>query len=410
MALERVRFLHSSDWQLEQPLGGVTQVPAELHEELLQAPYRAAERVVDRAIREQVDFLVLTGDLLCTETASPYALEFLLRQFERLAEQQVAVYWLGGRLDDPELWPAPLELPENVHRFPVDRLEEFTHLRDGETIAVLVGRSHRPEAEFRAADYAGKGAVPRVALVYGTLSAKALEAKGVSYWALGGRATYERLLEGRTAACYAGSPQGRSPGQTQPHGPVLVELKFGEAELRRLRSDVWSWRHERIELPAGAESSGLEQAIRQRLSELTKDESVQGLLLTWAVVCEGRLARQLREGMEQARLLPALHAQARIDAKWTLAVESAPPVIPAQAWDEDSVCGDFLRAVRELQQQPESWRRLETQLPAEPLREVLLEQLQQLSAEEQGELWQHVAALGMDLLRGDMTLSTASGD
>ena len=56
---------------------------------------------------------------------------------------------------------------------------------------------------------------------------------------------------------------------------------------------------------------------------------------------------------------------------------SEPAAIPAELWEEDSVCGDFLRAVRELQQQPESWRKLETYLPAEPVRDVLLDQLKQ---------------------------------
>ena len=187
MSLERVRFLHSSDWQLEQPLGGVAEVPAELHDEFLRAPYRAVERVVELAVRERVDFVVLTGNLLCLDAASPHVLEFLLQQFERLAEQQIAVYWLGGAEDDPDLWPAQLELPASVHTFPVGRVEQVTHVRDGETIAVLVGQSYRRDAAFRAADYVGSGKTPRVALVHGALQAKSLEASGISYWALGGR-------------------------------------------------------------------------------------------------------------------------------------------------------------------------------------------------------------------------------
>jgi hypothetical protein len=175
-----------------------------------------------------------------------------------------------------------------------------------------------------------------------------------------------------------------------------------------LGSEEWSWCRERIELPAGADSPALEQAIRQRLGQLTSEESAQGLLLTWSVVCDGPLARRLREGTEQARLLPALRAQARADAKWTLAVEAESPAIPTEEWEEDSVCGEFLRAVSELQQQPESWRKLESQLPDEPLRDILLDQLKQLSAEQRRELWQQVAVLGRELLRGEMTLSTAS--
>ena len=124
MSLERVRFLHSSDWQIEQPLGGVPEVPAELHDEFLRAPYRAAERVVELAIRERVDFLVLTGNLLCLESASPHALEFLMQQFERLAEQQITVYWLGGREDDPDLWPANWNCRPTCGRFPWGELSK----------------------------------------------------------------------------------------------------------------------------------------------------------------------------------------------------------------------------------------------------------------------------------------------
>ena len=113
------------------------------------------------------------------------------------------------------------------------------------------------------------------------------------------------------------------------------------------------------------------------------------------------------DGTEQARLLPTLYSQARTDAKWTLAIRTEPAPLPVEAWDEDSVCGDFLRAVRELQQQPESWRNLELETLDPPLRDLLAGQLQQLSPEEQQTLWQEVAAVGRDLLRGELTPAAA---
>ena len=119
MSRQPIRFLHSSDWQLEKPLGGVPEVPSELREAFLDAPYLAAERVVQAAIDQHVDFVVLTGNLLPIETASPYTFEFLLRQFQRLSEQEIPVYWLGGQHDDLDLWPAQLDLPAHVKLFPV---------------------------------------------------------------------------------------------------------------------------------------------------------------------------------------------------------------------------------------------------------------------------------------------------
>ncbi len=407
MALERVRFLHSSDWRLEEPLGGVRYIPAPLHDEFLQAPFRAAERVIDLAIRERVDFLILTGDLLRHETASPYALEFLLQQFERLREQQIVVYWLGGKRDDPDLWPAQLDLPSNVRTFAPHQIDEFVHERDGVPIAVVVGRSFRPDVPFRAAEYGGGGTTPRVALVYGTPAAESLDAPGVNYWALGGRPSFQRLLDGSATACYAGSPQGRTPQQTQRHGPLLVELKFGEAELRQLSSEVWSWRQERLELPDGADLADLERLLRENARQVSPDESAQGCLIAWSIAGNERIARELRDLLVQQRLLESLEKHTS-EARWTIELVTEPPEIPAELWEEDSICGDFLRAVRELQRAPDGWRKLESFFPPEPMRDLLEEQLEHGSPEQQQELWRQVAAWGIDLLRGEEPLASAS--
>ena len=152
MSLQPVRLIHSGDWHLETPLGGVPAVPPELREPFLDAPYLAAERVVQAALDHRVDFLLLAGNVLPLDRACPYSFEFLLRQFQRLAEQGIHVYWLGAESDDVDLWPAPLSLPDNVHRFPVGRLHQFEHRarRQGRGEAVGAESSGSGEVGVRA--------------------------------------------------------------------------------------------------------------------------------------------------------------------------------------------------------------------------------------------------------------------
>ena len=407
MALERVRFLHTSDWHLEEPLGGLSEVPTELRDDFIEAPYRAAERVVDAAVREAVDFVLLAGDILPTESASPYTLEFVLQQFEKLHEQGIQVYWIGGSEDDPDLWPAQLTLPKNVHTFAVGQVEEYRFERDGEPIAEIVGQSARRQAKVRLADFAGTNEqISRIALAYGSLDAKSLDSNGIDYWAFGGKHVYERLGKKPAAAYYCGSPQGRLPAEVGRFTCNLVELKYGDTEVRRLDTAVVRWHHERLQL---SQDSELRKIEAEALERIRRSQAVDaGLVLwTWELVSDEPWSLNLKSS-ELQRLMNAWRSDTDGGRQRTVDVQILPGEIPEELWDEDSILGDFLRVVRDLQQQPDSYKQLESYLPDSPLKEAVLSELQDASAESQQRMWQEVAALGAGLLRGDTSLDSAT--
>ncbi|MEZ6116414.1 MAG: metallophosphoesterase [Pirellulaceae bacterium] len=142
MSGQAIRFIHTSDFHLERPVGGIAEVPSHLREAFVEAPYLAAERVFDSAIKEKVDFVILAGDILDVELAGPRAVDFLVTQFNRLKENKIRVYWAGGKVDDPELWPAEIRLPKNVHVFSTSSPQEIEFKRNGRTVLTLVGQSH----------------------------------------------------------------------------------------------------------------------------------------------------------------------------------------------------------------------------------------------------------------------------
>src|SRR5262249_12417051 len=109
------RFLHASDFHLDQPLQGLAEVPDHLAELLADAPYQAATRVFDLALAENVDFVLLIGGLVDPHRAGPRGLRFLSEQFARLAEREITVYWATSASDGRERWPVNLHLPANVH-------------------------------------------------------------------------------------------------------------------------------------------------------------------------------------------------------------------------------------------------------------------------------------------------------
>jgi hypothetical protein len=410
MSLAKVRFLHTSDWRLESPMGGVTETPAELREPFQDAPYQAVERVIQAAIDQKVDFVLATGDLLSLDSACPYTLDFLLRQWDRLGEQGIAFYWLGGRADDLDLWPAPLKLPAHVHCFAGGDVQALEYRRDGKLLARLLGRSDH-KATWRATDYAGEEESSlRIAAVYGEVSKRGLENNGVDYWALGGRGCYEVLLSGKQAAAYAGSPQGHGPAECGPHGAVLVEYQPGRCDLRLLETDLWRWRHETVDASGCGTLDALQSQMVRVLSTLPPDSgSRHGWLFGWTITqaCD-LLLRQLEADGASERLSRTLNQQASSDHRWTLAIDWQAADLPAELWDEDSILGDFLRTVRRLEEDPDGWRSLLDYVPeSEDRQRVLLglsRELQEASVDGRRQMWRQVANWGAELLRGESPL------
>ena len=106
-----------------------------VRELLIEAPYQAAEQVFETALAEDVDAVLLAGDVLNVDRAGPPAIVLLLDQFSRLGDRGIPVYWAGGAVDAPDLWPRSVALPQNVHVFPVGRVETLDLVRSGEAIA-----------------------------------------------------------------------------------------------------------------------------------------------------------------------------------------------------------------------------------------------------------------------------------
>ena len=65
-----IKFVHASDFHLDRPISGLTEIPKHLIKTLASAPYEAAQRVFDFALTERVDFVLLSGDLFDHDSGS----------------------------------------------------------------------------------------------------------------------------------------------------------------------------------------------------------------------------------------------------------------------------------------------------------------------------------------------------
>jgi DNA repair exonuclease SbcCD nuclease subunit len=402
MAQPTIRLLHASDLHLELPLYGLAEIPDHLRDLLIEAPYQAAEQVFETALAEDVDAVLLAGDILNVDRAGPPAIMLLLEQFARLGDRGIPIYWAGGAVDVPDHWPRSVPLPGNVHLFPVGRVESLDLVRGGETIARVQGTSCRDGGEVEARGFHRDAhGLFTIGVAYGTDDSAGHEGDRVNYMALGGRHRHETVDHEPGIAHYCGTPQGRGPSETGPHGCTVVTVdETGRATTRLVTTDVVRWIAESMEVTATTRSEQLLERMVDRLEKLQAKQPGIDLLVNWEIRGTGPLVNRLRPGGLADELLVDLRRKLgeRQPAAWSVSLACrAPLFVPAEWYDQETVLGDYLRQVREFEQNEDLPFELRQFLPddfgADPLAAIA-----DLDREERGELLCRAAKLGVDLL------------
>lgn len=405
-----LRLVHASDLHLERPVYGLPEVPDHLRDLLTEAPYHAAELAFETALSEDVDAVLLAGDVLNVDRAGPPAIVLLLDQFARLAERGIQVYWAGGEVDGPDSWPRSVALPSNVHVFPVGRVESLDLTRAGEVIARVQGTSC-PEGgtvETRGFHRDVHGLFT-VGVAYGTRDSAGHEGDRVNYMALGGRHLQQTVDEHPGIAHYSGTPQGRSPKETGPHGCTVVTVdETGRAKTKFVATDTIRWLDQSLEITATTKEEQLRDRMFERLEKLQAQHPGVELFVNWTVRGTGPLVNRLRPNSLADELLDDLRRRfgERSPVAWSASITCDSALsVPAEWYDQETCLGDFLRVVRdfEVHETPFDLRPF---LP-ENVRDEFLESIGQLNTDDENrELLCRASKLGVDLL----TLPLEEGD
>ncbi len=406
MSNRSFRFVHAGDFHLELPPHGVVEVPDHLRELFVESAWWAAQRVFDTVLAEEVEFLVLTGDLLDPQQTGPRGPLFLAEQFGRLAERDIPVYWVGGRVDPPDSWPSAVTLPENVHMFPRSRPEQFVYQRDGTPLARLTGVSHDHSRTIHHGDFDPDPAgLFSIAVVHGSAEAAALQSRGIHYWAMGGRHDRSTMFSSPHVAHYPGSPQGRRPEEHGPHGCTLVQVdEQHRARTNLLPTDAMRWLSERVVIDSETTNDDLKTLLRERMHTLVEINQSVDLLVSWTVAGNGPLCTQLRRGALAVELIDALRAEYGFGppAAWSLSIQVEPAAsLPPEWYEQETIRGDFLRTIRQLQINTGEPLDLESYVSEEHMAGILAPAIALSDATAREQVLCEAALLGVDLLSGE---------
>lgn len=267
-----MRFIHAADIHLDSPLNGLSAYPDAPAQQLRGATRDAFTALVDRAIEEAVDFIVIAGDLYDGSWRDYNTGIFFCREMGRLKRAGIHVYLLFGNHDAESEMTRKLALPDNVHTFSANKPQTF---KIDDLAVSLHGQSfkQRDVTTNLVTGYPAPTAghfnigVLHTALegyashaTYAPCTVNELHAKGYQYWALGHVHEFEQWT-GTATIVFPGNLQGRNVRECGRRGAVLVAVsEVGEIEVSRIFIDILRW--EKIEVEAsGCET--LEEVVRE---------------------------------------------------------------------------------------------------------------------------------------------------
>lgn len=407
MSAQAFRFLHAADLHLDDPLSGLAEIPTLIRDLLVDAPLLAAKRVFDAAIQRQVDFVILSGDVVRPQLAGTYILLELIKHFERLDERGIVVYWCAGSFDSQDAWPSAVKLPKNVHLLSSPKGQTITHQRQKTPVASISDVSGLAIGRIRPADLAaGRGnnkSLFTIAVAHGRADADKLAKLKADYWALSGHQQYTKVSE-NPAIHYPGSPQGRLPGETGPHGCLVASVDAQRAvKTTPVATDVVRWHSESVQIKADATLSDFKDALGERALGLIDDSGDRAMLVSWRI--SGPTQINTNSGYRQLseQLVAWLRNEfgAATPALWTVSVNIEPPTKMPKAWrSEETILGEFLRSVRHYVEHPNEPLDLNEYL-SEDLADSLAATVRLNDPVTRKEVLREATLVGVDLLRGD---------
>jgi len=401
---EKIKFIHSSDFHLDEPIKGLQQLPQPLLETLADAPYLAAESVFDKAIQEKVSFILLSGGLCNLERLSARAVAFLINQFQRLDQNDILVYWCGAKQDAADQWPGAVQLPSNVIQFHARSVEYEDFKKDGKSLARIIGAGSNSKPA--ASDLLGGvvDGVFNIVLANADSGISAFDSDSIAYWALGGRpiALTEELEN--SVIVYPGTPQSREFHSGTTSGFKLVELhETRMTNVRTIRSDRVQWCSQVTEIPIQSSLDDTKSQFGELALQLADEHPEQTVLCRWQFVESGGKSGSSGFGIEwRESLLDWLRTEFSESGNglWSISLEEKSVTdLPSRWYEEETLLGEYLRAIGRYQSDHELRLNLQNYLEDDvPQWETA--GLAMVNEQQRVEILSKASLLGVDCLGG----------
>ena len=243
---------------LDSPLQNLDQYEGAPSDSLRVATREAFDNLIQLAIDEQVNFVLIAGDLYDQDSPDFHTPLHVRKQMALLQRHGIRVFIIQGNHDATRITKKSYDvvtLPDNVHVFSTKKPESVC-IDELNTVVHGQGFATRAVEEDLSANYpSAKPGWFNIGLLHTNLGGKeshdnyapstveGLRSKGYQYWALGHIHKRDRGIGGPTQIIhYSGNLQGRHIRESGAKGCTLVSVDNNhQISMKFKATDVWRW-------------------------------------------------------------------------------------------------------------------------------------------------------------------------
>ena len=306
------RFIHCSDLHIDSPFKGFSAIHPEWAERLREAPLQSFLNIVDLAVREKVDAVIIAGDVFDGEDKSLHAQFKFRRGLQTLSDQGIPAFIAHGNHDPLNSWSTTLKWPEGMTVFPGSGVQSVPVVKAGQTLAHIYGTSF-PERDvfdnlalqFKRQQDSGFAVAVLHANVgghpdhdpYAPCAVDDLVAREMDYWALGHIHLREVVRKAHPAIVYCGNSQGRHFKESGPRGCCLVTLNEGSIpDIQFFATDTIRFIESATDLSScNSLDAVVEELVRQCQTLMDQAED-RSLVVRQTLTGRAEVHAQLRKG------------------------------------------------------------------------------------------------------------------
>lgn len=318
-----VKFIHLADLHLDQPFEGLGKLPARLLAELVGQHEKMIKQVVQQAITENVDFVLIVGDTFHHSAVTIQTQQLLINAMARLKRHQIPVIMSFGNHDyyvPDNYW---FDFPENVtllkeqsvttHHLTTKQQEKVAisgfsyedRWINESKISEFPTRDH--QATYHIGLYHGQQGKTDSTQQYAPFTLGEMKAKGYDYWALG-HIHQPTVLSNDPLMIYPGSPLGHTKKEASSAGVLVVETGADgwHYHWKSLNQVVWST--ETFELSQVTST----KSLLQELLNMLRERAQQSVIKLTSIVLLGsnaELEEPLDTELRSGGLLTYLQAE-----------------------------------------------------------------------------------------------------
>jgi len=284
--MQEFKFIHCADLHIDSPFKGLSDVNTPLRYVLYESTFRSFLNIIDLAINERVDCVLISGDIYDGADKSLRAQLQFRDGLQKLADADIPTFVIHGNHDPLDSWSATLKWPEKVTIFGGEKVENYPLLKDGKVIARIYGISYPTRdvyknlaLEFECID----DNIPSIALLhtnvgqntgheaYAPASIEDITSKKMNYWALGHVHSHQILQHEHPAIVYPGNSQARNPREIGEKGCCLVTLSNGaECNIDFVPTDVVRYKTYNLDISGIADIDDLIEAIKGKCGDIAE--------------------------------------------------------------------------------------------------------------------------------------------